>query len=59
MNTLNISGKPEDSLKNITTLPKDCGNNPTINWVVKFDLNLPKEEIFMFWITMWNIWSFI
>ena len=47
MNTLNISGKPEDSLKNITTLPKDCGSSPTINSVVKFDLNLPKEEIFM------------
>ena len=47
MNTLNISGKPEDSLKNITILPKDCGSSPTINSVVKFDLNLPKEEIFM------------
>ena len=39
--------KPEDSLKNITILPKDCGSSPTINSVVKFDLNLPKEEIFM------------
>ena len=47
MNTLNISRKPEDSLKNITILPKDCGSSPTINSVVKFDLNLPKEEIFM------------
>ena len=47
MNTLNISGKPEDSLKNITTLPKDYGSSPTINSLVKFDLNLSKEKIFM------------
>ena len=47
MNSLNISGKPEDNLKAITTLPKDSGSSPTINSVIKFDLNLPKEEIFM------------
>ncbi len=44
MNTLNISGKPEDSLKNITTLPKDYESSPTINSLVKFDLNLSKRK---------------
>ena len=47
MNSLNISGKEEDSLKEIITLPKDYGSSPTINSVIKFDLNLPKDEIFM------------
>ena len=47
MNSLNVTGKEEDSLNPIITQPKDCGSNPTINTVIKFDIQLPKEEIFM------------
>ena len=47
MNSLNVTGKDEDSLQAIRTLPKDSGCNPTINTVVKFDIKLPKDEIFM------------
>ena len=47
MNSLNVSGFKEDALQSITTQPKDKGSNPTINSAIKFDLNLPKDEIFM------------
>ena len=47
MNSLNVTGKEKDSLNPIITLPKDCGSNPTINTVIKFDVQLPKDEIFM------------
>ena len=47
MNSMNVTGKQEDSMQSIKTQPKDCGENPTINTVIKFDLKLPKEEIFM------------
>ena len=47
MNSLNVSGNEEDSLQPRTTQPKDKGSNPTINSALKFDLQLPKDEIFM------------
>ena len=47
MNSLNVTGKEEESLQAIKTFPKDSGCNPTINTVVKFDLKLPKDDIFM------------
>ena len=47
MNSLNISGKKEESLQPRLTQPKDKGSNPTINSAIKLDLKLPKEEIFM------------
>ena len=47
MNSLNVSGDKEDNLPAKTTQPKDKGSNPTINSALKFELNLPVEEIFM------------
>ena len=47
MNSLNISGKKQDSLPVKKTQPKNKGSNPTINSAIKFDLNLPENEIFM------------
>ena len=47
MNSLNVSGNKEDTLEARTTQPKDKGSNPTINSALKFDLKLPKDEIFM------------
>ena len=47
MNSLNVSGEKEDTLPSKSTQPKDKGSNPTINSALKFDLNLPTEEIFM------------
>lgn len=47
MNSINVSGKEDKSLKSIKTQPKKCGPNPTINTVIKFDVKLPKDRIFM------------
>ena len=47
MNSLNVTGNKEDSLPERTTQPKDKGSNPTINYALKFDLKLPKDEIFL------------
>ena len=47
MNSLNVSGLSEETLQPIKTEPKDSGSNPTINTVIKFDVKLPKEDIFM------------
>ena len=47
MNSLNVTGQTEDNILPIKTLPKDNGANPTINTVIKFDIKLPKEDIFM------------
>ena len=47
MNSLNVSGEKENNLPSKTTQPKDKGSNPTINTSFKFDINLPKNEIFM------------
>ena len=47
MNSLNVSGEPENNLPSKTTQPKDKGSNPTINTSLKFDINLPKKEIFL------------
>ena len=47
MNSLNVTGKTEDALPPIVTVPGDSGENPTINTIVKFDARLPKNEIFI------------
>ena len=47
MNSLNVSGERENNLPSKTTQPKDKGSNPTINTSLKFDINLPTNEIFM------------
>ena len=47
MNSLNISGKKEETLQPRTTQPNDKGSNPTINSAIKLDLKLPKDETFI------------
>ena len=47
LNSLNVTGNPEDAHANITTIPINGGNNPTINSVIKFDVKLPKKDIFI------------
>ena len=47
LNSLNVTGNPEDAHANIQTIPVNGGNNPTINTIIKFDLKLPEKDIFM------------
>ena len=47
LNSLNVTGKPEDAHANIQTVPVSGGANPTINTVIKFDAKLPQNDIFM------------
>ena len=47
LNSLNVTGKPEDAHANIQTVPVSGGANPTINTVLKFDAKLPINQIFM------------
>ena len=47
LNSLNVTGKPEDAQANIQTVPVSGGANPTINTILKFDAKLPKNYIFM------------
>ena len=47
MNSLNVTGRQEDSLQPIVTVPGDTGPNPTINTIIKFDAKLPKDEHFI------------
>ena len=46
MNSLNVSGE-KNNLPSKVTQPKDKGSNPTINTFLKFDIDLPKNEIFL------------
>jgi hypothetical protein len=47
LNSINVTGKEDQNLKIIKTQPKKSGTHPTINTVIKFDIRLPKDEIFM------------
>ena len=47
LNSLNVTGKPQDSHQPIQTIPVNGGANPTINTVITFDINLPKDTKFM------------
>ena len=47
LNSLNITGNPEDGHANIQTIPVSGGANPTINTVIKFDAKLPEKDVFM------------
>ena len=47
LNSINVSSKAEDRLTPIKTQPTDSGANPNINSVIKFDVKLPKDEIFI------------
>ena len=47
LNSLNITGNPEDAHANIQTIPVNGGANPTINTIIKFEVKLPEKDIFM------------
>jgi hypothetical protein len=47
MNSLNVTGRPEDALQQIVTVPCESGDSPTINTVITFDAKLPKDDIFI------------
>lgn len=47
LNSINVSTKDDSNLKTIKTPPKMGGTNPTINTVIKFDVKLPVNKIFM------------
>lgn len=47
LNSVNVTGKDDGSIRSIKTVPKKSGPNPTINTVIKFDIRLPKDHIFM------------
>ena len=46
LNSINVSTKGE-SIRPVSTVPNDKGNNPNINSVIKFMVNLPKDDIFI------------
>ena len=47
LNSINVSTRNGENLQPVTTMPNDVGANPNINSVIKFMVNLPKEEIFI------------
>ena len=47
LGSLNVTGKQEDSHAPVQTIPVNGGSNPTINTVIKFDIQLPKDDKFM------------
>ena len=47
LNSLNVTGRDEDALAPIQTIPVNGGENPTINTVISFDAKLPTDEKFM------------
>ena len=47
LNSINVSAKDDGGLEPIKTLPKLPGSNPNINSVIKFNVKLPVDEIFI------------
>ena len=47
LNSLNVTGKPEDDHTPIKTIPVSGGINPTINTVIQFETKLPIQEEFL------------
>ena len=47
LNSINVSGKKEDNFEPIKTQPNEAGSDPNINSVIKFNVKLPKDEIFI------------
>ena len=46
LNSLNVTGKPEDDHAPVKTIPVSGGENPTINTVIQFETKLPEQEEF-------------
>ena len=47
LNSLNVTGEPEDEHTPIKTVPVSGGANPTINTVIQFQTKLPLDNNFM------------
>jgi hypothetical protein len=47
LNSLNVTGRQEDSHAPVQTIPVNGGSNPTINTLIKFDVQLPTNDKFM------------
>jgi hypothetical protein len=47
LNSLNVTGKPEDDHAPIKTIPVSGGENPTINTVIQFETKLPIQDEFL------------
>ena len=47
LNSLNVTGEPEDDHAPIQTIPVNGGANPTINTVIQFQTKLPLDNNFM------------
>ena len=47
LNSLNVTGRQEDSHAPVQTIPVNGGSNPTINTLIKFDVQLPINDKFM------------
>ena len=47
LNSLNVTGNPEDDHTPIKTIPVSGGENPTINTVIQFETKLPIREEFL------------
>ena len=47
LNSLNVTGKPEDDHAPIKTVPVSGGANPTINTVIQFENKLPMQDEFL------------
>ena len=47
LNSLNVTGKPEDDHAPVKTIPVSGGENPTINTVIQFETKLPIQEEFL------------
>jgi hypothetical protein len=47
LNSINVSSTNGKNLQPVTTLPNEVGSDPNINSVIKFSVNLPKDEIYI------------
>ena len=47
LNSINVSATNGENLEPVRTLPNEIGSDPNINSVIKFQVRLPKEEIYI------------
>ena len=47
LNSINVSATSGENLQPVTTLPNEIGANPNITSLIKFEVKLPKEEIYI------------
>ena len=47
LNSVNVTGKPEDDHEPVKTIPVSGGENPTINTLIQFETKLPIQDEFL------------